>query len=232
MLYKQPANVREPRINYALKLSTSSVCRSRLCAAPRTEQERGQLIVTRWGDCNDDGQVFVALGGMCVIAGGCVAAASSVTPSETASWAAAYLVLVGGVAQVFLGLGQVLVAPTECLARGMPRRVGVLERWQHCGSCGRHRAVRGVAPPWRRAIGGCSRSVRLFHPKGPRRPWLATYRLPDWVGRPNAQHPGRGGPRTKPISRLDRHRKGALMRLGQQWPARLRRRGETCLKVI
>ena len=73
--------------------------------------------MTRWGDCSDDGQIFVALGGMCVIAGGCVAAASSVTPSETASWAAAYLVLVGGVAQVFLGLGQVLVArPSASLA--------------------------------------------------------------------------------------------------------------------
>jgi hypothetical protein len=111
MLDKQPcADVRQPRTNYAFETPHVERGPLRLDAAPWTEQEKGRLIVARWGDCNDEGQIFVALGAMCVIAGGCVAAASSVAPSETASWAAAYLVLVAGVAQVFLGLGQVLVA--------------------------------------------------------------------------------------------------------------------------
>jgi len=48
----------------------------------------------------------VLLGGGAVIAGGLVAAASSVAPSAHASWAAGYLVLVAGVAQILLGLGQ------------------------------------------------------------------------------------------------------------------------------
>ena len=164
--------------------------------------------------------------------GGCVAAASSVAPSETASWAAAYLVLVGGVAQVFLGLGQVLVARPSASLAACRRRVDVLERWQHCGSCGRRRAVRSVAPPWQRAAGGCPRDVRLFHPEEPRRPWLAADRLPDWVGRPDAQHPGRSAPRTKPMNRLDRHREGARVRPSRQSSARLRRRGERRLRVI
>jgi hypothetical protein len=67
-------------------------------------------MVSRWGYCSDRGRIFVVLGAVGVIAGGCVAAASSVAPSATDSWAAAYLVLVAGVAQVFLGLGQVWVA--------------------------------------------------------------------------------------------------------------------------
>lgn len=59
---------------------------------------------------------FVTLGVACVVAGGLVAAAVAMAPSELGSWAAAYLVLVGGVAQVALGYGQALLAP------GMPSR--------------------------------------------------------------------------------------------------------------
>lgn len=47
-----------------------------------------------------------ALGALCIVAGGLLAAASAPMPSEKASWAAAYLVLVGGVAQIGFGLGQ------------------------------------------------------------------------------------------------------------------------------
>ena len=54
---------------------------------------------------------FLALGTACVVAGGLVAAAVAMAPSELGSWAAAYLVLVGGVAQVALGAGQALLAP-------------------------------------------------------------------------------------------------------------------------
>lgn len=45
------------------------------------------------------------LGGLCVVAGGLVAAATAPVPSEKGSWVAAYLVLVGGVAQIAFGVG-------------------------------------------------------------------------------------------------------------------------------
>lgn len=43
---------------------------------------------------------FLAIGTACVIAGGFVAAVTAHAPAEHASWAAAYLVLVAGVAQM------------------------------------------------------------------------------------------------------------------------------------
>lgn len=42
-----------------------------------------------------------------------IAAATAHNPSELASWSVAYLVLVGGVAQLALALGQALFAPAE-----------------------------------------------------------------------------------------------------------------------
>jgi hypothetical protein len=54
---------------------------------------------------------FAVLGSICVVAGGLVAAATAPAPSEHGSWAAAYLVLVAGVAQIALGAGQALLAP-------------------------------------------------------------------------------------------------------------------------
>jgi hypothetical protein len=57
---------------------------------------------------------FVAIGGMSVIVGGFVSAATAFSPSYTASWAVAYLVLVAGIGQIILGLGQ------EWLALGQP----------------------------------------------------------------------------------------------------------------
>lgn len=47
----------------------------------------------------------LVVGGICIVGGGLVAAATAPVPSEKASWAAAYLVLVGGVAQIGFGLG-------------------------------------------------------------------------------------------------------------------------------
>jgi len=54
---------------------------------------------------------FATLGVACVVAGGLVAAATALAPSKHGTWAAAYLVLVAGVAQVALGVGQALMAP-------------------------------------------------------------------------------------------------------------------------
>ena len=48
---------------------------------------------------------FVAIGVLCVIAGGLTAGVTAPAASERSSWASAYLVLVAGVAQVGLGLG-------------------------------------------------------------------------------------------------------------------------------
>ncbi len=69
---------------------------------------------------------FVALGTTCVVAGGLVAAAVATAPSELGSWAAAYLVLVGGVAQVALGAGQALLASRS---PGRPAVVAELAGW-------------------------------------------------------------------------------------------------------
>ena len=53
---------------------------------------------------------FAGVGTACVVAGGLVAAATAPAPSEHHSWAAAYLVLVAGVTQIALGVGQALLA--------------------------------------------------------------------------------------------------------------------------
>jgi len=58
------------------------------------------------------GLPFVVLGLACVIAGGLVAAATAHAPTQPASWAAAYLVLVGGVATLGFGAGQAVLAST------------------------------------------------------------------------------------------------------------------------
>jgi hypothetical protein len=56
------------------------------------------------------GVLFAAVGIACVVAGGLTAAVSATAPSEHGAWAAAYLVLVCGVAQIGLGAGQPLLA--------------------------------------------------------------------------------------------------------------------------
>jgi hypothetical protein len=55
------------------------------------------------------GVLFAAVGAACVVAGGLTAAVSATAPSEHGAWAAAYLVLVCGVAQIALGAGQPLL---------------------------------------------------------------------------------------------------------------------------
>jgi hypothetical protein len=52
---------------------------------------------------------FVGIGTACVVAGGMVAAITARNPTESGTWAAAYLVLVAGVAQIALGVGQALL---------------------------------------------------------------------------------------------------------------------------
>lgn len=60
---------------------------------------------------------FLLLGGVSVIAGGLLSAATALSPSYTASWAVAYIVLVAGVAQLVLGIGQAYLAPRQPSSR-------------------------------------------------------------------------------------------------------------------
>ncbi|HET8971396.1 MAG TPA: hypothetical protein VFN19_10075 [Candidatus Nanopelagicales bacterium] len=60
---------------------------------------------------------FVVLGVVSVVAGGLVAAVTGPTGWEHGSWAAAYLVLVTGVAQVGLGVAQAGLAATPLSRR-------------------------------------------------------------------------------------------------------------------
>lgn len=55
----------------------------------------------------------MSIGGASVVIGGLLSAATAPTPSYTASWAVAYIVLVAGVAQLVLGIGQGHLAPTR-----------------------------------------------------------------------------------------------------------------------
>lgn len=64
-------------------------------------------LAQRWPSA----RLFVAIGAIAIIAAGLAAAATAGTPSYLASWAVAYLVLVVGVAQIALGLGQALLTP-------------------------------------------------------------------------------------------------------------------------
>jgi hypothetical protein len=62
---------------------------------------------------------FVTTGTACVVGGGLISAILAHDPTRHAMWVVAYLVLVGGVAQITLGLGQTLLAnPTPTRATG------------------------------------------------------------------------------------------------------------------
>jgi hypothetical protein len=60
---------------------------------------------------------FAVVGVACIVAGGLLAAVTAPAPTEHATWAAAYLVLVAGLGQVALGVGQALLAPRAPSAR-------------------------------------------------------------------------------------------------------------------
>jgi hypothetical protein len=60
---------------------------------------------------------FLSLGGVSIVGGGLLSAATAPAPSYTASWAVAYIVLVAGVAQLVLGIGQACLAPSQPSAR-------------------------------------------------------------------------------------------------------------------
>lgn len=120
---------------------------------------------------------FVAIGTACVVAGGFVAAVTAHAPTEHTSWAAAYLVLVAGVAQVALGAGQTLLARHRPSARLV---VGELLTWNLGNAAVVTGTVSGVVP----VTGGgggllvVALALLLASTRGPRRTgWpLALYR--------------------------------------------------------
>lgn len=59
----------------------------------------------------------MVVGVVCVIAGGLVAAVTARNPTEHGTWAVAYLVLVAGVSQVGLAIGQSLLTAPAPAAR-------------------------------------------------------------------------------------------------------------------
>lgn len=68
-------------------------------------------VQERWDDVRP-AVPAMAIGVACVAIGGLRSAVNSVNPTEHGSWAAAYLVLVMGLGQIALALGQALLAGT------------------------------------------------------------------------------------------------------------------------
>jgi hypothetical protein len=69
------------------------------------QDERADVVdelVARWPSVRP----FVLIGSLCTVAGGLVAAVTRPTGFDLGSWTAAFLVLVGGVAQIAFGIGQ------------------------------------------------------------------------------------------------------------------------------
>ena len=61
---------------------------------------------------------FIVCGGILIVAGGVVAAVNSAAPFAHGSWLAAYLVLVGGVAQILLAGGRAAIVSRSGRSRG------------------------------------------------------------------------------------------------------------------
>jgi hypothetical protein len=92
---------------------------------------------------------FAAAGAACVVAGGLVAAATALAPSQLASWTTAYLVLVGGVAQAALGTGQALLTARP---PGRPGIAAELTAWN--GGNGAVLAGTLLGASWLADVGG------------------------------------------------------------------------------
>lgn len=71
------------------------------CDGSATDTTAAELA-ERWRAAS----VLVSIGSACVVAGGLVAAVTGPTDFDHRSWLSVYLVLVGGVAQIALGILQ------------------------------------------------------------------------------------------------------------------------------
>lgn len=117
---------------------------------------------------------FGAVALLCVVAGGLVAAVTGPLRLEHGSWAAAYLVLVGGVAQGALGIAQYFLAPQRFVGW---KAVAELVAWN-----GASAAVIGgtlIGNPWVVDAGGALLVVslalmfRTVQGRGPTSGWFS-----------------------------------------------------------
>lgn len=122
---------------------------------------------------------FALTGIACVVAGGLVTAVASPLGLEMGSWAAAYLVLVAGVAQLGLGVGQAWIPAELPTARW---RLWELAAWNVGGVTVLVAAF--VRTPLLVAAGGLALLVALVlfliavrRPRLVTTHWLATYRV-------------------------------------------------------
>ncbi|MFN8038855.1 MAG: hypothetical protein U0Q07_06550 [Acidimicrobiales bacterium] len=77
-------------------------------------------LIARWPAARP----FLFIGSLCTVVGGLVAAVTRPTGFVLGSWTAAFLVLVGGVAQIALGVGQAWLAEQPPAVR--PVRIEVM----------------------------------------------------------------------------------------------------------
>lgn len=84
------------------------------------------LVVTALASSGRRGAAspFAVVASVAVVAGGLVAAFTASVPSEHGAWVAAYLVLVVGVAQLVLGVGQAVLAPRVVPGRRVALELG------------------------------------------------------------------------------------------------------------
>lgn len=118
---------------------------------------------------------FCAAGLVCIVVGGLVAALTGPLRLEHGSWVAAYLVLVGGVAQGGLGIGQHFLGPRQPASWV----VGVeLAAW----NLGSFAVIGGtlVGNPWIVDLGGLLLGVALLFMIGVTRGSAPGYRLLTW----------------------------------------------------
>lgn len=89
-------------------------------ASPDARTAAARELISRW----PAGRPFLVIGFVWITVGGMVAAVTRPTGFVLGSWTAAYLVLVGGVAQVALGAGQAWLAERPPNARRVRAEVG------------------------------------------------------------------------------------------------------------
>lgn len=96
---------------------------------PTPRSERDQMIASHsvlWlSPAARERLVFIAVGFVMIIAGGLVAAVNGAAAFAHASWLAAYLVLVGGVAQIALGVGCLTLPEPHCPPRLRALQLGL-----------------------------------------------------------------------------------------------------------
>lgn len=87
---------------------------------PRVNGEKALAV-----EALEDIRAFAGLAALLIVAGGLVAAVNSAAPFAHGSWLAAYLVLVGGVSQLLLGGGPLVLPAPDRSARLRRAQLGL-----------------------------------------------------------------------------------------------------------